>query len=444
MAGYDLGFDLAGLFSKKYCFYRICFLQIHIRHRNMKYTVDIYRNRFRQIRNHVFVFQTNLFRFQRACHQIIFLVYLIQIKNMIGRSFDHFLTLCQDHRLQNIDHLCDICHLDAVAVFVEEIQVDTCNQCVTHGILLIQKSRIRSRLYIIPGTPLVHDHADLFIRIVLIHNGTVTADQLFHVHRLFHGLIPVFFRKFRCTALVIPGFRNRVVMKRQAIHHAMLLWGGSAEACFHHFLRPLIIIRVGTTGNFPDFPASIVITHKGLISAVHISVEFRIHISAAAPVLIADAEEIDGPRFFVAIFRTKVCHRRYTVKCHIFNPLRHLLYGTASHISVDIGLTSDLTAELKKFVGTETVVLDNAAPVGVDHFFAAFFRSDTVFPVIFICKTSARPAQYRNFDIFQCFNNIGTHSIHVRNIGIFSYIESFINTSSQMLRKLSLDFLIDF
>ena len=31
-------------------------------------------------------------------------------------------------------------------------------------------------------------------------------------------------------------------------------------------------------------------------------------------------------------------------------------------------------------------------------------------------------AQYRNFDIFQCFNNIGTHSVHVRNIGIFSYI----------------------
>ena len=363
---------------------------------------------------------------------------------MIGRSFDHLLTLGQDHRLQNVDHLCDICHLDAVTVFVEEIQVNTCDQCVTHGILLIQKSRIRSRLYIVPGAPFIHDHADLFVRIVLIHNGAVTADQLFHVHRLFHGLIPVFFRKFRCTALVIPGFRNRVVMKRQAIHHAMLLWGGSAEACFHHFLRPLIIIRVGTTGNFPDFPASIVITHKGLISAVHISVEFRIHISAAAPVLIADAEEIDGPRFFVAIFRTKVCHRRYTVKCHIFNPLRHLLYGTASHISVDIGLTSDLTAELKKLVGTEAVVLDNAAPVGVNHLLAAFLRTDTVLPVILIRKASARPAQYRNFDIFQCFNNIGTHSIHVRNIGIFSYIESFINTSSQMLRKLSLDFLIDF
>ena len=29
MAGYDLGFDLAGFFSKKYRLYRICFLQIH-------------------------------------------------------------------------------------------------------------------------------------------------------------------------------------------------------------------------------------------------------------------------------------------------------------------------------------------------------------------------------------------------------------------------------
>ena len=371
-------------------------------------------------------------------------MYLIQIENMIRRSFDQLFPLGQDHRLQNIDHLCDICHLDAVAVFVEKIQVDPCDQCVTHGILLIQKSRICSRLYIIPGTPLIHDHADLFVRVILIHNGAVAADQLFHIHRLFHGLIPVFFRKLRCTSLVIPGFRHRIVMKRQAIHHAMLLWGDSAEACFHHFLRPLIIIRIGAAGNLPDLFVSIVITHKGLISAVHISVEFRIHISAAAPVLIADAEEIDSPWLFVAIFRTKVCHRRYTVKCHIFNPLRHLLYSTASHISVDIGFTSDLTAEFKKLVGTEAVVLDNTAPVGVDHFFAAFFRSDTVFPVIFICKTSARPAQYRNFDIFQCFNNIGTHSVHVRNIGIFSYIESFINTSSQMLRKLSLDFLIDF
>ena len=40
---------------------------------------------------------------------------MIQIENMIRRSFDHFFTLCQDHRLQNIDHLCDICHLDTVA-----------------------------------------------------------------------------------------------------------------------------------------------------------------------------------------------------------------------------------------------------------------------------------------------------------------------------------------
>jgi len=79
-------------------------------------------------------------------------------------------------------------------------------------------------------------------------------------------------------------------------------------SCVH-----LIIIRIGAAGNLPDLFVSIVITHKGLISAVHISVEFRIHISAAAPVLIADSEEIDSPWLFVAIFRTKVCHRRYTV-----------------------------------------------------------------------------------------------------------------------------------
>ena len=193
-----------------------------------------------------------------------------------------------------------------------------------------------------------------------------------------------------------------------------------------------------------DWVIRMIIADISLITAVFICIEVRIHISATSPVLISNSKEIQFPWFLMSVFLTEISHRGNTLECDIFYPFRHFLNCSASQVTINISFAVKLLTEFKKFMCTKAVILYHTAPVCVDHFFTCFLWSDTVFPVIFICKTSARPAQYRNFDIFQCFNNIGTHSVHVRNIGIFSYIESFINTSSQMLRKLSLDFLIDF
>ena len=53
---------------------------------------------------------------------------------------------------------------------------------------------------------------------------------------------------------------------------------------------------------------------------------------------------------------------------------------------------------MHKFVRAEMVVLDHAAPVGIDHPLARFPRADAVLPMIFIGKAAARPAQDRDLN----------------------------------------------
>src|SRR5690606_41897385 len=51
--------------------------------------------------------------------------------------------------------------------------------CIAQRILLIQESRIRSRLYIIPGTPFVHDQSDALSRVITVHDRCMVLDQSF-------------------------------------------------------------------------------------------------------------------------------------------------------------------------------------------------------------------------------------------------------------------------
>ena len=104
----------------------------------------------------------------------------IHMEYMIGRCLDHLLAVGQHDRLEYIDELCDACHLHTVGMFVEDVECHTCHKCITHGVLLIQKSRVGSRLYVRPDSPLVNDQTDLFVRIVLIHNRTVAVDEFVH------------------------------------------------------------------------------------------------------------------------------------------------------------------------------------------------------------------------------------------------------------------------
>ena len=189
-------------------------------------------------------------------------------------------------------------------------------------------------------------------------------------------------------------------MQRQPVHESVLTRFVPTESGLHHFFCPFIIVHISSAGDLFDWFVSGIISYIGLVSAVHISIEIRIHVAAAAPVFISHAEIIYRPRLFVSVFGSQVCHRGYALKAHVFYPFGHFLYSSASHVAVDVCFTAQLTAQLKEFVCSEAVVFYDTAPVGVDDFLSSFFRSDTVFPVVFVSEASARPAKYRYFDLF--------------------------------------------
>ena len=145
----------------------------------------------------------------------------------------------------------------------------------------------------------------------------------------------------------------------------------------------------------------------------------------------------------MTVFLSKFRHRRYTVKCHIFNPFRHFPDCSASQVSINVCFTSKLTAEFKIFVGSEAVVFHHASPVCVDHLFSCIHRTYPIHPVILVRKTSAGPPEYRNTYPFQRFDYIGSHSVHIFYGRILSHINTFVNTSSEMLGKMSVYFSAD-
>ena len=82
---------------------------------------------------------------------------------------------------------------------------------------------------------------------------------------------------------------------------------------------------------------------------------------------------------------------------------------------------------------TKAVIFDHAAPMGIYHALSRLFRTDAVFPVIFIRKTAARPAQHRYLHLFESLYYIRSHTVFIRNSRILFHIQPLIDTSSQML-----------
>ena len=172
------------------------------------------------------------------------------------------------------------------------------------------------------------------------------------------------------------------------------------ETGIHYLVGPVVIIYIGAAADFLDWTLRMIISYISLISSIFICVMGWSHISAAAPVFIAYTEVVNSPGVFAAVFFSKLSHWRNTVEGHVFYPLAHFLNGTGTKVSVYVGFTAKLLTKLHKLMCTEAVVFYYAAPVGVNHFLSAFFWTNAVFPMIFICETSARPTKNRNLHFF--------------------------------------------
>ena len=195
-------------------------------------SVPCYRHGFCQVRYLPFIFHTDGFCLNRTVYKHCILMIFIHIKYMIGWCQDHISSICKNHGLEHIYDLRKVCHFYSVAVFVENIQSDTCNQGISHCILLIQESRICAWFYCVPCTPFINDHTDFLLRIILIHNVSVTLDQCFHKERFVQALIPYFVIKICSTSLDLPSFRMHIIMKGKAIHVSVKFFETVVMCCF--------------------------------------------------------------------------------------------------------------------------------------------------------------------------------------------------------------------
>jgi len=95
-------------------------------------------------------------------------------------------------------------------------------------------------------------------------------------------------------------------------------------------------------------------------------------------------------------------------------------------------------------VGTKAVVLGRAAPPAVDDARALRFGTNAIFPVVGIGKAAPWPAEVGNVQFLQGFDHVISYTCRVGNSCIsFAYIDSAVNTATQMLGKMAVNMPVD-
>ncbi len=169
----------------------------------------------------------------------------------------------------------------------------------------------------------------------------MNLDQFLHFQGGLQGTVPFLLIELQGRTLLPPVVGGQgIIVQGHTVHEAVPM----VKSSLQHFVRPVVVPGIGTTGNLVDGFAGIVIAHIGLVPAVQVAVVLRPHIAATAPVLIAHTEVIHPPGRFMAVGLAQICHGGDPFKGHILHPLAHLLDSAASHVAVDIGLAAKLPA----------------------------------------------------------------------------------------------------
>ena len=362
----------------------------------------------------------------------------VKLKGIERGREHHLRTVGEHHGLQDIDRLRDVGHLDAVGVLIEDIERQTRDHRVAHGVLLIEEAGVGAWLDVEPGAPLVHDQADALFRVVAVHDRAVTAHQIVDKERLLQRLAVFFLGEIRRAALVLPVARHGVIVHRKAVHI------GRGVGHQHFGPAPVGIFHAGSgaAGDLVDLIGTVLLD-VGLIAAKQVGIVFRAHISAATPVFVAHAEIIDLPGLGMAVARALLRHGGISARSHVFNPFGHLLHGAGADVAVDIGLAANLAAKFHELVRAEAIVLHHASPVGVDHALAVFLRADALLPVIFVGKASARPAQHRQTDAFERLHNVRAHAVDIRDGAVLAHKETVVDAAAEMFGEIAVDLRLD-
>ena len=214
---------------------------------------------------------------------------------MVGRGEHHVARthlVGQYHRLQHVDHLCDVGHLHAVGMAVEHVERQGCHEGIAQGVLLIQVPRDGAGLLVPPGAPFVHQQVYLVLRVGLIHDGLVLLDDFLYLQTL--GQCPVVLLVVELGGRTLrprPAGAG-VVVERQAVHqltHAL-----------HQHLRPVVVV-VGGSGGYLVEAVAVVVAAVGGVAAVEVAIVLGPHVATTAPRLVAHAQILDLPGLFASV-----------------------------------------------------------------------------------------------------------------------------------------------
>ena len=178
-------------------------------------------------------------------------------------------------------------------------------------------------------------------------------------------------------------------------------------------------------------------------AAVEVRVVLRRHFAAAAPVLVADAEEGNLPGLGAAVRLAELGQVAVALEGHVFDPVRHLLGRSAADVGGDVGIGADLLAEVEELVRPEAVVLHHAAPVDVDAPGPLLRGADPVLPVVLIGEAAARPAQVRDLDLAEGLDDVLANAARVRDPGSGADPQPVVDAAAQMFGEVPVDVAAD-
>src|SRR6185436_263476 len=84
-----------------------------------------------------------------------------------------------------------------------------------------------------------------------------------------------------------------------------------------------------------------------------------------------------------------------------------------------------------------------ATPVGVHHLGPLAAYTNAISPVVFVGKTSTRPAKVGYLNFFQCFHYIHADTVLLAHLHGIAHPETIVDTAAKVFREMSIDVTTD-
>ena len=192
-------------------------------------------------------------------------------------------AVSEKQRLQHVDHLRDVAHVELIGLPVEDVQAQARRDRAAHRALLPKRAKALLIFLgnFVPCSPFIQDEARLAAVGVTVQQRPLLDDGLFDLRE-----------DRELLTRVLAGKTRGLVLASLVIVHGNPIWHAALHGV-HETPRPSRVVSVWPAGHEKRLRSSKLADVDGKL-AVMISVNFRAHPPAAAPVFIPHAPVADA------------------------------------------------------------------------------------------------------------------------------------------------------